>query len=69
MKLCRIKIDNKIKKNVERNLGIQQKNAIFKQEFSRPFSAEELSTAISRVKNGKATGPDDMFSEFIMHCG
>lgn len=37
--------------------------------FTKPFSMEELVTSINKLKPGKATGIDDMFTEQIMHFG
>ena len=37
--------------------------------LSAPFSAAELSAAISQLKSGKAQGPDNIPPEFLLHSG
>src|SRR5436190_9730594 len=38
-------------------------------EVSRPFTSEELETAVGQVHVGKAAGLDGMFPEFIKNFG
>lgn len=38
-------------------------------EFSRPFSSDEITTALKDVKSGKAPGFDGVHPEFLLNCG
>ena len=37
--------------------------------ISTPFTTEKLVEALKSMKEGKAPGPDDIHSEFLLHAG
>ena len=61
--------------NKEHALAVKQETSALWQApgvdwfLSGPFSTEELTFAISRLKSGKAQSPDNIPPEFIMKCG
>lgn len=67
--LTRTKGDKNHTRLVKRNLTQFKRNAPRNEPLSRPFSTEEIQSAIKQLKIGKAAGPDNIYNEFIKNMG
>lgn len=61
--------DEKFTRDIIRQYKTLRKLTPQTSEFSRPFTIDEINTAIAQTKTGKAAGLDEVYSEFIVHFG
>ncbi|XP_072389305.1 uncharacterized protein [Diabrotica undecimpunctata] len=54
---------------VKQELKILKSECPLTSQYSEAFTLEEINSAISEVKSGKAPGFDKIHPEFLLHCG
>lgn len=61
--------DRKHTIEIKRQLKQLKNSCADETSFSRPFTEEEISAAVTHMKTGKAPGFDGIHSELILNCG
>lgn len=69
VKTSRAPMDKPFRKTVTAELRNLKWRAEPKSEFARDFSTKEVEMSIKSLKNGKVSGIDGIFPEFLKNCG